>query len=126
MQPSKIDERLRRLVKSDVCNADNARQYKDELMELADSVATPEELRRRSRYFKALSDEKRLRILKLLGIRDMCVCELSIALNVSQPNLSHHLKILENEMIVERMKRGKWVYYSLRDDVVLQILKSVS
>ena len=126
MQRSHIDERLRRLVESDVCNADNAEQYKDELIELADSVATPKELRRLSRYFKALSDEKRLRILKLLGIRDMCVCELSIALNVSQPNLSHHLKILENEEIVEHMKKGKWVYYSLSDDLVLCTLNSVN
>ena len=64
-------------------------------------------------FHKALGDETRLGIIKLLGIREMCVCELTAALGVSQPNLTHHVKKLESAGLVESERRGKWVYYSL-------------
>jgi ArsR family transcriptional regulator len=62
-------------------------------------------------YHKALSDEKRIGILKILEFREMCVCELTAALGVSQPNLSHHIKKLEYAGLVKSERRGKWVYY---------------
>jgi ArsR family transcriptional regulator len=105
-----------------MCDAENVEEHQKELLELAQFVAPPGELKQQTRFFKALADEKRLQILKLLGIREMCVCELSIALNVSQPNLSHHLKILENEDIVSRRKKGKWVFYSIIKNPILEIL----
>ncbi len=81
--------------------------------------------RKQSKFFKALADEKRIRILKLLTIREMCVCELMIALDTTQPNLSHHLKILENQGFVNRRKEGKWAYYSLTNsDVIEHLIKS--
>ncbi|MHA2407949.1 MAG: ArsR/SmtB family transcription factor [Candidatus Ranarchaeia archaeon] len=122
MQESSLTERLRRLIQSDMCDAENVEEHQKELLELAQFVAPPGELKQQTRFFKALADEKRLQILKLLGIREMCVCELSIALNVSQPNLSHHLKILENEDIVSRRKKGKWVFYSIIKNPILEIL----
>ena len=64
---------------------------------------------------KALSDEKRLKILTLLTFREMCVCELTAALGLTQPNLSHHVKKLEYAGLVRHEKRGKWVYYFLTD-----------
>jgi DNA-binding MarR family transcriptional regulator len=71
------------------------------------------DLTKRAIYHKALSDEKRLGILKLLEFREMCVCELTAALGVTQPNLSHHIKKLESAGLVNSERRGKWVYYSL-------------
>jgi len=67
----------------------------------------------KSQIFNALADEKRLKILNLLTLREMCVCELTAALNITQPNLTYHIKKLENMGLVEHKKQGKWVYYSL-------------
>jgi len=109
-----LDKRLTRLIESDVCDGTCLADYKEELKQLAAQAAEPKEARRRSRVFKALSDAKRLRILRLLEVRDMCVCELMVALDMSQPNLSHHLKILEAEGFVEKRKEGKWTFISSR------------
>ena len=50
----------------------------------------------------------------------MCICELMIALQMSQPNLSHHVNILENNGLINRIKRGKWVYCSITDNEVIK------
>ena len=63
--------------------------------------------------FKALSDENRIRILKLLHNGEMCACKLLDALNISQPTLSHHMKILCDAGIVSGRKEGKWMHYSI-------------
>jgi len=107
------EQRLKNLIDSDACLAENLEKYQEELIRLSKQSADPIKSRKQSKFFKALSDEKRIRILKLLTIREMCVCELMIALDTTQPNLSHHLKILENQGLVNRRKEGKWAYYSL-------------
>jgi DNA-binding transcriptional ArsR family regulator len=109
----KVDKRLQNLIESDVCQAGNVEKYRKELQGLAQKLADAETAKRQSKFFKALSDEKRIRILKLLKVKEMCVCELMIALQLTQPNLSHHLRILENTGIIRSRKEGKWVYYSL-------------
>lgn len=63
--------------------------------------------------FKALSDENRIRILKLLHNGEMCACKLLDTLNISQPTLSHHMKILCDAGIVNGRKEGKWMHYSI-------------
>ena len=120
-----IEERLQRLVESDLCIAENAEQYRDELKELARDLLDKTDIRRQSRFFKALSDEKRLGIVKLLRVRDMCICELMIALDMSQPNLSHHVKILENVGIVERLKKGKWVFCTIFNKELVERMLSI-
>jgi len=114
MPKNVLDQRLTRLIESNVCDGTCLADYKEELKQLAAQAAEPKEACRRSRVFKALSDAKRLRILGLLEVRDMCVCELMVALGMSQPNLSHHLKILEAEGFVEKRKEGKWTFISSR------------
>ena len=69
-----------------------------------------------STVFKALSDEKRLRILLLLKVRSLCVCELSEVLDTPFSTLSAHLKILKNARLVEDLKDGRWVVYGLTED----------
>ncbi|MFH2111295.1 MAG: metalloregulator ArsR/SmtB family transcription factor [Candidatus Bathyarchaeota archaeon] len=114
MPKNVLDQRLQRLIESNVCDGTCLADYKEELKQLAAQAAEPKEARKKSRVFKALSDAKRLRILRLLEVRDMCVCELMVALGISQPNLSHHLKILEAEGFVEKRKEGKWTFMSSR------------
>jgi len=63
--------------------------------------------------FKALADETRLRVLKLLGRGELCVCEIAAALDLEQPRLSFHLRILKRAgMIVDR-RQERWIVYRL-------------
>ena len=70
------------------------------------------------KVMKALSDPNRIKIVKLLQQRVLCVCELQAALEISQPNVSKHLKILEDAGIVQSSKEGLWVNYSLTSNKV--------
>jgi len=117
-----VEQRLKNLIDSDVCLAENLENYRKELIRLAEETAEVKQSRKQGKFFKALSDEKRIRILRLLTVKEMCVCELMIALDVTQPNLSHHLKILENQGFVNRRKKGKWAYYSLTNSKSIEEL----
>jgi ArsR family transcriptional regulator len=100
----KVSKRLNRLIKSGICPAEDASGYADELKQLADRVANVEDAKEQCRLFKALADEARLRILRLLEVREMCVCEIMVALNLTQPTASHHLGLLENAGLVKDKK----------------------
>ncbi len=67
------------------------------------------------RVMKALSDSSRVKIVKMLQHKSMCVCELREALELAQPTVSKHLKILEDAGIVTSSKDGTWVNYFLTD-----------
>ena len=80
--------------------------------------------------FKALSDLTRLQsILLIQQEKELCVCELMVALELSQPKISRHLAVLRDTELLESEKRGQWVFYRLSlhlDDWVLGILAQVS
>ena len=63
--------------------------------------------------FKAFCDENRIRIIKMLKSGEKCACKLLEELNVTQPTLSHHMKILCDSGIVIGRKEGKWMHYSI-------------
>jgi ArsR family transcriptional regulator len=65
------------------------------------------------KVMKALSDPNRVKIIKMLQHRVMCVCEIQDALKISQPSVSKHLKILEEAGLVDYKKDGLWVNYHL-------------
>jgi ArsR family transcriptional regulator len=67
------------------------------------------------KVMKALSDPNRVKILKLLQQKTMCVCELQGALKIAQPSVSKHLKLLEEAGLVDYKKEGLWVNYNLAD-----------
>ena len=71
--------------------------------------------KRMALVFKALSDENRLRIMKLLRTGEKCACKLLEELNVTQPTLSHHMKILCDSGVVVGRKEGKWTHYSISE-----------
>ena len=66
-----------------------------------------------AKVFKAFSDENRLRILEMLRAGEKCACVLLEDLEISQPTLSHHMKILCESGIVIGRKKGKWTHYSI-------------
>ena len=69
-------------------------------------------------FFKCLSDQTRLDILKLvMDKQEVCVCELTAQLNLSQPKISRHLALLRNLSILHDERRGQWVYYSVSPDL---------
>ena len=71
--------------------------------------------RRTAAIFKALGDENRIGILKLLRSGEKCACKLLEEINVTQPTLSHHMKILCDAEIVVGRKEGKWTHYSISE-----------
>ena len=71
--------------------------------------------------FKALGDENRIRILKILRSGEKCACKLLEELHITQPTLSHHMKILCDSQLVTSRKEGKWMHYSINCDGVKQV-----
>ncbi|MEW2396655.1 metalloregulator ArsR/SmtB family transcription factor [Streptomyces sp. NPDC046862] len=67
-----------------------------------------------AKIFKALGDPVRLRLLSLIASRaggEVCVCDLTPAFDLSQPTISHHLKLLRQAGLIDCERRGTWVYY---------------
>lgn len=67
-------------------------------------------------FFRALSDQTRQRILKMLEGKELCVCKIVEAFYVSQPTISHHLDILKRTGLIESKRKGQNIYYSLNRD----------
>jgi len=65
--------------------------------------------------FKALSEETRLRIVKLLEHGELCVCDIVAALDMIQPKVSFHLAVLKDAALLKDRKQGKWTHYSIAD-----------
>lgn len=77
------------------------------------AAASSLDVRQASRFFKALGDETRLRIVALLAHGELCVCHFESALGLSQPNASRQLGVLRSAGLVESRREGSWVYYRL-------------
>lgn len=65
------------------------------------------------KIFKALSDKNRLRIVKMLEVKPMCVCEITSVLDLAPSTVSKHLSLLQDAGLISDTKEGKWVNYSL-------------
>lgn len=70
------------------------------------------------KIFKALGNQHRLEIIKLIQDKEICACMLLEELEISQPTLSHHMKILEEIALVHSRKEGKWRHYSLNQEKI--------
>ena len=82
-----------------------------------------------ARIFKALGDPARVRLLSAIAAgseEGVCVCELTEPLELSQPTVSHHLKVLFEAGLVARERRGTWVYYTLRRDTVALLAQALN
>jgi ArsR family transcriptional regulator len=85
-----------------------------------------------AKVFKAFCDKTRLMVLSLLQSGEKCACVILEKVNVGQPTLSHHMKILVESGVVNARKQGKWMYYSISKDgiqrakVLLELLTTVN
>lgn len=116
------ETKIAKILETHFCDVQDTQKYETELHRNAIELFQDLKLGKHSETYKALGDEKRLGIMRLLGFREMCVCELTSALGISQPNLTHHIKKLETVGLVKKERRGKWVYYSLVDEEILSRL----
>ena len=84
-------------------------------------IALAKDPARTARWFHALADETRLRILERLADGEQCVCDLTTALESGQSRLSFHLRTLKDAGIVTDRRQGRWVYYSVNPDAIQEM-----
>jgi ArsR family transcriptional regulator len=128
---SALMKRIKRLVDSGLCTTEEASEYMSKLTRITlDIVSSKEKIKRASKVLKALAHPTRLKILKILSNRGMCVCEIMAVLNVTQPTTSHHLNMLEKMGLVRRRHLKKWVFYSIANteitNIVQQLIQQIS
>jgi ArsR family transcriptional regulator, arsenate/arsenite/antimonite-responsive transcriptional repressor len=90
---------------------------------MAEPLST-EQAERMAPLLKALADPVRLRLLSLVSSHEggeACVCDLNDAFDLSQPTISHHLKVLHEVGLLDRSKRGTWVYYRIKAEVLADV-----
>ncbi|ABM14018.1 MULTISPECIES: ArsR/SmtB family transcription factor [Mycolicibacterium] len=79
--------------------------------------------------FKALADPARVKLLSLIAAArdgEACICDLTAPLGLSQPTVSHHMKLLVDAGLVSRQQRGKWAYYRIQRDALDRVAQDVA
>lgn len=92
-------------------------------------VVEPAEAERLARIFKALGDPTRVRLLSLVAAHadaEACICDLTEPVGLSQPTVSHHMKQLTEAGLVTREQRGRWAYFRVADDALVQVARSLA
>lgn len=72
--------------------------------------------------FKILSDSNRLKIIDMLSCGEMCACKILEKFDITQPTLSHHMKVLIDSGLVESRKESNWVYYKLKKETFKKLI----
>ena len=76
--------------------------------------------------FKALGEETRLQIFQMILNGPLCACKIQEKFSLTQPTLSHHLKVLSDSKIIKAKKNGKWIFYSVNCEMLDQVIGFVS
>ena len=95
--------------------------HKDVVEEVKDKLPQEEILYDLAELFKVFGDSTRIKIICSLFESEMCVCDLSASLNISQSAISHQLRVLKSARLVKFRRAGKVIYYSLDDEHIKQI-----
>jgi ArsR family transcriptional regulator, arsenate/arsenite/antimonite-responsive transcriptional repressor len=91
---------------------------------LTGTPMSPSQAERVAPLLKALADPVRLRLVSLIAASaggEACVCDLNGAFELTQATISHHLKVLHSAGVLDRDKRGVWVYYAVRPDALRSV-----
>ena len=105
--------------KIDLCECNMI--HEDVVQRVREQMPAEEPVYEVSELFKVFGDSTRARIICALTIEEMCVCDLSALLNMTQSAISHQLRLLKLSRIVKSRKQGRIVYYSLDDSHIAQI-----
>ncbi len=92
--------------------------HEDVINAVKEKMLRNEDFAKLSLFFKAISDETRIKILFSLAQSEMCVCDIAALLGMTVSAISHQLRLLKQAQLVKFEKRGKIVYYSLNDEHV--------
>ena len=92
--------------------------HEDTVQEVQDSIINEDFSEKMSRFFKAIADPTRMKILYALKKHELCVCDISVILNMTQSAISHQLKTLKDVDLVRSRKEGKTRFYRLADNHV--------
>ncbi len=95
------------------------------LKDLLESIPDDNQFEEYSGRLKALSDPTRLKMLYLLSDGELCVCEIMGVLDKPQSSISHHLNILKNLGFIKGRKEGIWIYYSLKNPKITDLVKEL-
>ncbi len=101
---------------TDICRVNVI--HDDVVAKVRESTLEKEQFEKLSAFFKAISDETRIKILYSLSISKMCVCDLAALLGMTVSAISHQLRVLRAAQLVKTEKQGKVVYYMLSDEHV--------
>lgn len=97
--------------------------HKEIVDKVKSNILSQKTLAKIANFYKALSDSTRIKIINALDCNEMCVCDISVVLNMTKSAVSHQLKYLKDLDIVKSRKQGKEVFYSLADDHVKQLFE---
>ena len=95
--------------------------HKEVVENVKNKVPKEETLYDLAELFKVFGDSTRIKIICSLFESEMCVCDLSVLLNISQSAISHQLRVLKSARLVKLRRAGKVIYYSLDDEHIKQI-----
>lgn len=95
--------------------------HEDIVVRVKDQLPAEETLYDLAELFKVFGDTKRIKIICALFESEMCVCDLSCLLNMTQSAISHQLRVLKSARLVKFRREGKVVYYSLDDEHIKHI-----
>ena len=98
----------------------------DEVQHIKSQLLSLEKAQQMAEFFSLLGDANRLRIVSILAIKELCVCDLAAALDMSESAVSHQLRTLRSMRLVRYYKRGRKVFYRLQDNHVLNLYLSVA
>ena len=98
----------------------------DGIQPLQKQILSIEKAQRMAEFFSLLGDANRLRIVSLLAIQELCVCDLAAALDMSESAVSHQLRALRSMRLVRYHKQGRKVFYRLQDNHILDLYRSVA
>jgi len=109
------------MTEENICEIKSIRE--DLLETVNKKMKTEETYNEIAKLFKLLGDYNRLRIISALEHEELCVCELSLLLDMSQSSISHQLRLLRSNDMVKFRKKNKRVFYSLNNEQITKLIK---
>ncbi|MCL1472772.1 ArsR/SmtB family transcription factor [Argonema antarcticum] len=107
------------------CHPPHAVEIED-VQDLQQEIINTDKAQRMAEFFSLLGDANRLRIVSILAVKELCVCDLAVALEMSESAVSHQMRVLRTMRLVSYRKQGRNVFYRLLDHHVLELYRSVA